>query len=192
VVGSQALLQKQQQQEQQGQQGQRGETRRRTGALPPPHAPPPPLNALETLVYVGAPASFLLLLASLALREGGSPPGLLAAARAFARANPFTAAAAVASSALVNFSSMAVVRLTSSLTFKVSGCAKNAAVMALAAAEHGDTVAPGQVLGYAVATAGFVAYAVVKGRQQQQQTQQQAGREGGEAPPPGGTSKKAA
>jgi len=187
VVGSQALLQKQQQQQRRqggGQQKEKQENGRApaargacsAGAAPSARAPaagppagpppPPPLNALETLAYVGAPASLLLLLASLALREGGSPAGLLRAARAFARARPGTAAAAVASSALVNFTSMAAVRLTSSLTFKVSGCAKNAAVVALAAAEHGDRVAPGQMLGYAVATAGFVAYAVVKGRQE--------------------------
>ena len=148
VVGAQVLLQKQQQQKRRKQQ----------------QPPPPPLNALESLVYVGGPASLLLLLASLLLREGGSPRGLFLAAAAFARRRPTTALAAVASSAAVNLASVVAVALTSSLTFKVSGCAKNAAVMALAAAEHGDRVTSGQVGGYALATLGFVAYACVKGR----------------------------
>jgi hypothetical protein len=36
--------------------------------------------------------------------------------------------------------------------------------MALAAAEHGDKVTPGQVAGYCLATSGFVAYAWIKAR----------------------------
>jgi drug/metabolite transporter (DMT)-like permease len=153
AVGSQALLQ----QERGAVGGSRGRKRR--------PAAQPPLNALESLVYVGGPASLLLLLASLALREGGSPLGLARDARRFALRRPGTAAAAVASSAAVNFASMAAVRCTSSLTFKVSGCAKSAAVMALAAAEHGDRVTRGQAGGFALATGGFVAYAWAKARQ---------------------------
>jgi drug/metabolite transporter (DMT)-like permease len=160
VVGSQALLQKKKNKKNAQQQSSSRQGNNSSSTT----TPPPPLNALESLVYVGAPASLLLLLASRLLREGGSFSGLFRAARSFARTNPTTAIAAIGSSAAVNFASMAAVRLTSSLTFKVSGCAKNAAVMALAAAEHGDTVTRGQVAGYCLATSGFVAYAWVKAR----------------------------
>ena len=52
-------------------------------------------------------------------------------------------------------------QLTSSLTFKVAGIAKNVAVMVIGVL-GGDTVTPLQAVGYAVSTAATVCYSLIR------------------------------
>lgn len=82
---------------------------------------------MQALLYVGLPAGLLLAVAAVPL-EG---PGLAKYGWVIAEENPRLLVLLALSSAAVNFMSFLAIRLTSSLTFKVTGCIKNIAVIGL-------------------------------------------------------------
>lgn len=97
-------------------------------------------NQAEVLVYVSTPSAVLLLLGSAVLelpkmRERGVVPPVLLLA--------FSSTV----SCLVNLASYAAIGSTSSLTFKVSGCVKNLAVVWFSTLAYAEHVAIAQVCG---------------------------------------------
>lgn len=113
-------------------------------------------NEAEILVFLGSPASLLLLLASFLLEHKrlAQAGGLLAAVRG----SPAMFAASMTLGAMVNLSTALAIRTSSGLTFKVSGCVKNAFVV-FYGIFTGDHVSSTQLLGYGVSVAGFAWYA---------------------------------
>jgi len=110
-------------------------------------------NAAEVLLFVGLPTGVML--AAAAVPSEGA--GLAKYGWAIARENPGLLALLAVSSAAVNVTSFLAIRLTSSLMFKVTGCMKNVAVVWLGVL-MGDKVSRTQLVGYAIAMAGFVHY----------------------------------
>lgn len=116
-------------------------------------------NPAEVLAFMGPPTGLCLLLgAFLYEREGllHAPNGLRAVAR-----RPLPFAAALLMGFAVNATTAAAIGATSSLTFKVFGCAKNAAVVLLGVAA-GDQVSAPAALGYALSMLGFGLYSKSK------------------------------
>ena len=116
-------------------------------------------NPAEVLAFLGPPTGLCLLLgAFLYEREGllHSPNGLRAVAR-----KPLPFCAALLMGFAVNATTAAAIGATSSLTFKVFGCAKNAAVVLLGVAA-GDTVSAPAALGYGLSMLGFGLYTKAK------------------------------
>ena len=116
-------------------------------------------NPAEVLAFLGPPTGLCLLLgAFLYEREGlfSSPNGLRAVAR-----KPLPFAAALLMGFAVNATTAAAIGATSSLTFKVFGCAKNAAVVLLGVAA-GDSVSAPAALGYVLSMLGFGLYTKAK------------------------------
>ena len=119
-------------------------------------------NAVEILVYLGPPTGALLLAAAAIWeQEALMGPGLTLMAR-----RPILYSAAILLGVGVNLTTAVAIKATSSLTFKVFGCIKNTLVV-VTGVLLGDTLAPEQMLGYAVSVAGFALYTYAK-----QQTQE--------------------
>ena len=64
--------------------------------------------------------------------------------------------------ALLRYEPRCAVQLTSSLTFKVAGVAKNVATMVIGVTVLGETVSAAQAAGYFVATAATVYYSMLR------------------------------
>lgn len=108
--------------------------------------------------YMGPPTGAMLLAASAVVeRRGLVDRGGLALA---ARHAPLVAVA-LATGFLVNATTAAAIRTTSSLTFKVAGTVKNTVVV-VAGALAGDVVTARGAAGYGVAVAGFLLYTWAK------------------------------
>lgn len=114
-------------------------------------------NIAETLIYISLPTA-LCLLALSALFEGHAA---IAAATRLAEQHPLALLTAVSLSFLVNMTSFLAIKRTSSLTFKVIGCAKNVAVVAIGNL-RGDSVTMMQGLAYAISLSGFFLYSVIR------------------------------
>jgi hypothetical protein len=112
-------------------------------------------NSADVLVYMGLPCSALLIASSLIFER---QKGLFAAFEAILSTNPWIFVKAGVMSSLVNLTSFLAISTTTSLTFKVSGCLKNLAVVWYGVVTHGDVVTGRHMLGYAVSLAGFVIY----------------------------------
>jgi hypothetical protein len=117
-------------------------------------------NVFETLVYLSPVTGTILLVLSLSMEwEGMTAPG-----GGFDKilASPGLYSAAMAMSFLVNMFTYLAIMHSSSLTFKVVGCIKNAAVVLFGVMFMGEHVSVFQAIGYAVSVAGFMIYTVVK------------------------------
>jgi drug/metabolite transporter (DMT)-like permease len=114
----------------------------------------------EVTAYMGPPTGLLLLAAAAVTeRDGLLHRGGLALAVAHAP----SIALALFMGFLVNATTAAAIRNSSSLTFKVAGTLKNTAVV-LAGVAQGDVVTARGAAGYAVSVAGFGLYTWAKGR----------------------------
>jgi len=114
-------------------------------------------NAVEVTVYLGPPTAALLLAASyLWEREGLTRVGF-----ALVAAKPLSYAFALVLGFAVNMSTALAIQATSSLTFKVVGCVKNAVVIWFGVL-LGDRVAGVQMAGNTLAMAGFLLYSRMK------------------------------
>ena len=117
-------------------------------------------NVFETLVYLSPVTGTILLLLSLSMEwEGMMAPG-----GGFDKvlAKPGLYLTATVMSFLVNLFTYLAIMHSSSLTFKVVGCVKNAALVMFGVMFMGEHVSFGQGIGYAVSIAGFMTYTVVK------------------------------
>lgn len=106
-------------------------------------------------MYAGIPTAITLISSSF-LYE--SQHGMLQALKTLIATKPWVLVQAGLMSGLVNFTSYLAISTTSSLTFKVSGCLKNLAVVWYGVATHGDVVTLQHMLGYAVSLAGFTLF----------------------------------
>ena len=118
-------------------------------------------NALEVLVFMGPPTAAVLLAASTVWEWDGLTRGggfrLMAA-------KPALYGTAMCMGFAVNLSTAFAISATSSLTFKIWGCFKSTAVVALGCL-LGDRVLPAQVLAYGVSLAGFGIFSWAKTRE---------------------------
>lgn len=114
-------------------------------------------NAIEVLAYLGPPTAVVLFCSSYIWEYDGLM------SRGFARvlARPAAYSCTALMGFLVNVSTAQAIQATSSLTFKVVGCMKNMAVIAVAVL-MGDSVHRLQMAGFAVSMAGFLLYSCAK------------------------------
>ncbi|KAG2437478.1 hypothetical protein HXX76_006128 [Chlamydomonas incerta] len=130
-----------------------------------------PLHPLEGLFFISS-ACTAVLAAQAALTEW---PRLAASGQLgrLLAAHPGSFAAAACCGFLVNCLAITVIKLASSLTLKVLGTVKDAALVTIGIVFLREHVTPLQLLGYSISMAGFGAYNAIKAQQQQQQQQQQ-------------------
>lgn len=117
-------------------------------------------NVFDTMLYLAPVTGCLLgLMALLTEREGMMAPG-----GGFAKmwATPWLYAAALGMSCLVNLTTFIAIRQSSSLTFKVVGCVKNAVIVMVGVLFMGEAVSVWQGLGYSISLAGFFIYSATK------------------------------
>ncbi len=108
-------------------------------------------------VWLGPPTAVILFIGSY-FREYD---GLVEVGFALIRAKPLWYAFALVLGFAVNMSTAMAIQATSSLTFKVVGCVKNAVVIWFGVL-LGDRVQGVQMLGNTVAMAGFLLYSRMK------------------------------
>ncbi|KXZ49625.1 hypothetical protein GPECTOR_20g482 [Gonium pectorale] len=136
------------------------------------------LHPLEGLFYISS-ACMAVLAAQAAATEwprlaaagadgGGNGWGALAA-------HPGAFASAAGCGFAVNLLAIAVIKLASSLTLKVLGTVKDAALVSIGILFLHERVTRLQLVGYAISMAGFLAYNVIKAQQGQQGQGQQGG-----------------
>ena len=107
-------------------------------------------------LYIMAPASFLFLVLGIFAFEWGAlreEDGLGKIAE-----TPHKSLAAAFLGFLVNLLTLAVIKSTSSLTFKVMGQVKNTVVIVMSVLIFGSAITAVQVLGYAISMVGFAIY----------------------------------
>lgn len=143
-------------------------------------------NPAEVLAFLGPPTGLCLLLGACVYEREGllhSPNGLRAVAR-----RPLPFAAALLMGFAVNATTAAAIGATSSLTFKVFGCAKNAAVVLLGVAA-GDSVSAPAALGYGLSMLGFGLYTSAKIDQEKEEKEKEESRREREEAGRGATTK---
>ena len=143
-------------------------------------------NPAEVLAFLGPPTGLCLLLGACVYEREGllhSPNGLRAVAR-----RPLPFAAALMMGFAVNATTAAAIGATSSLTFKVFGCAKNAAVVLLGVAA-GDSVSAPAALGYGLSMLGFGLYTSAKIDQEKEEKEKEESRREREEAGRGATTK---
>lgn len=113
-----------------------------------------PFNPVEMMAHVGPCVFLMLAIASIAV-EGGPLLTILGVGGLFRIWTDLLLVAVL--SFLVNATSYYAIMYTSSTTFKVAGCFKNAAVVWWAMVQ-GDQVTVTQLYGFALATLGFLLY----------------------------------
>eukprot|EP01024_Parvocaulis_polyphysoides_P037458 TRINITY_DN33389_c1_g1_i1.p1 TRINITY_DN33389_c1_g1~~TRINITY_DN33389_c1_g1_i1.p1 ORF type:complete len:334 (-),score=49.76 TRINITY_DN33389_c1_g1_i1:572-1573(-) len=114
-------------------------------------------NTVESLIYISGPTSIVLLIISMIFEY----QGLAETGFALVLKEPSAYFLAFGFSCLTSVTCYYAIQLTSSLTFKVSGCMKNLAVVWVGVA-RGDVVTPSQILGYLISVFGFFMYYNVK------------------------------
>ncbi|GAB4816710.1 hypothetical protein N2152v2_003756 [Parachlorella kessleri] len=115
------------------------------------------LNAIEVLVYLGPLTFFFLLWGAVATEWSAlQNQGL-----AILVQHPALFVGASLASFAVNAFSFLAIQASSSLTFKVAGCLKNAAVVWLGVAT-GDTITAKEAGGYALSLLGFLGYTLLR------------------------------
>jgi len=117
-------------------------------------------NVFETMLYL-SPITGAILGAMSLLTEWD---GLTAPGGGFAKiwASPGLYSAALGMSCLVNLTTFIAIRQSSSLTFKVVGCVKNAVIVMAGVLFMGEAVSLWQVVGYSLSLAGFFVYSAAK------------------------------
>ncbi|KAG2438216.1 hypothetical protein HYH02_010918 [Chlamydomonas schloesseri] len=125
-----------------------------------------PLHPLEGLFLISS-ACTAVLAGQAALTEwprlgAGGHLGLI-------RQHPGSFAAAACCGFLVNMLAITVIKLASSLTLKVLGTVKDAALVTIGIVFLKEHVTWLQLVGYSVSMVGFAAYNAIKAQQQQQQ-----------------------
>eukprot|EP01023_Acetabularia_acetabulum_P009341 TRINITY_DN14168_c0_g1_i1.p1 TRINITY_DN14168_c0_g1~~TRINITY_DN14168_c0_g1_i1.p1 ORF type:complete len:331 (+),score=43.39 TRINITY_DN14168_c0_g1_i1:124-1116(+) len=114
-------------------------------------------NTVESLIYISGPASICLFIISLIFEY----EGMIEIGIPLVLKEPSAYFLAFGFSCLTSITCYYAIQFTSSLTFKVSGCMKNLAVVWVGVA-RGDVVSPSQILGYLVSMFGFFMYCNVK------------------------------
>ncbi|PNW79264.1 hypothetical protein CHLRE_09g408428v5 [Chlamydomonas reinhardtii] len=125
-----------------------------------------PLHPLEGLFFISS-ACTAVLAGQAALTEW---PRLAAGGHwALLRLHPGSFAAAACCGFLVNMLAITVIKLASSLTLKVLGTVKDAALVTIGIVFLKEHVSSLQLVGYSISMVGFAAYNAIKAQQQQQQ-----------------------
>ena len=120
-------------------------------------------NAVEILVYLGPPTGLLLILSAACFEQ----EALFGSGLSLIANKPILYSTAILLGIGVNLTTAIAIKATSSLTFKVFGCIKNTLVVVVGVL-LGDSLAPEQMLGYAVSVAGFGLYTFAKQQQAQE------------------------
>lgn len=114
-------------------------------------------NSIEVLVYIGPLTLFCLLLGSFFFERSE----LLSKGPQIITRNPLLFLAAGVVSFLVNAFSFLAIQTSSSLTFKVAGCVKNAVVVWIGVVQ-GDNLTIKEAAGYVLSLVGFLVYTVLR------------------------------